>query len=108
MVDKNNIRQSPYSLSAEKAVLGCLLINKEAIHRTIHSLNAHAFYDEAHKIIYTAICNMFESGQIVDSVTITDYLKKNKNLKKVGDSYYITGLVEDAPSSENVEKEDLV
>ena len=103
MVDKNNIRQSPYSLSAEKAVLGCLLINKEAIHRTIHSLNAHAFYDEAHKIIYTAICNMFESGQIVDSVTITDYLKKNKNLKKVGDSYYITGLVEDAPSSENVD-----
>tara|TARA_B110000263_G_scaffold245650_1_gene255543 strand:- start:627 stop:1979 length:1353 start_codon:yes stop_codon:yes gene_type:complete len=103
MADKNNIRQSPYSLSAEKAVLGCLLINKEAIHRTIHSLSINAFYDEAHKIIYAAICNMFESGQIVDSVTITDYLKKNKNLKKVGDSYYITGLVEDAPSSENVD-----
>jgi len=103
MADKNNIRQSPYSLAAEKAVLGCLLINKEAIHRTIHSLSINAFYDEAHKIIYAAICNMFESGQIVDSVTITDYLKKNKNLKKVGDSYYITGLVEDAPSSENVD-----
>jgi len=103
MADKNDIRQSPYSLSAEKAVLGCLLINKEAIHRTLHSLSIHAFYDEAHKIIYTAICNMFESGQIVDSVTITDHLKKNKNLKKVGDSYYITGLVEDAPSSENVD-----
>jgi replicative DNA helicase len=103
MVNKNNIRQSPYSLSAEKAVLGCLLINKEAIHRTIHSLSINAFYEEAHKTIYAAICNMFESGQIVDSVTITDYLKKNKNLKNVGDSYYITGLVEDAPSSENVD-----
>jgi len=103
MANKNNIRQSPYSLSAEKAVLGCLLINKEAIHRTIHSLSINAFYEEAHKTIYAAICNMFESGQIVDSVTITDYLKKNKNLKNVGDSYYITGLVEDAPSSENVD-----
>ena len=103
MADKNKTRQSPYSLSAEKAVLGCLLINKEAIHRTIHSLSINAFYDEAHKIIYSAICNMFESGQIVDSVTITDYLKKNKTLKNVGDSYYITGLVEDAPSSENVD-----
>ena len=103
MADTNKTRQSPYSLSAEKAVLGCLLINKEAIHRTIHSLSINAFYDEAHKTIYAAICNMFESGQIVDSVTIIDYLKKNKNLKKVGDSYYITGLVEDAPSSENVD-----
>ena len=103
MVDTNKTRQSPYSLSAEKAVLGCLLINKEAIHRTIHSLSINAFYDEVHKTIYGAICNMFESGQIVDSVTIVDYLKKNKNLKKVGDSYYITGLVEDAPSSENVD-----
>ncbi len=103
MADKKKTRQSPYSLSAEKAVLGCLLINKEAIHKTIHSLSIHAFYDEAHKTIYAAICNMFESGQIVDSVTITDYLKKHKTLKNVGDSYYITGLVEDAPSSENVD-----
>ena len=103
MADTNKTRQSPYSLSAEKAVLGCLLINKEAIHRTIHSLSINAFYDEAHKTIYAAICNMFESGQIVDSVTIIDHLKKNKTLKKVGDSYYITGLVEDAPSSENVD-----
>ena len=103
MADTNKTRQSPYSLSAEKAVLGCLLINKEAIHRTIHSLSINAFYDEAHKTIYAAICNMFESGQIIDSVTIIDHLKKNKTLKKVGDSYYITGLVEDAPSSENVD-----
>ena len=103
MADTNKTRQSPYSLSAEKAVLGCLLINKEAIHRTIHSLSINAFYDEVHKTIYGAICNMFESGQIVDSVTIIDHLKKNKTLKKVGDSYYITGLVEDAPSSENVD-----
>ena len=103
MTDKNKIRQSPYSLSAEKAVLGCLLINKDAIHRTIHSLSINAFYDESHKIIYKAICNMFEDGKIVDSVTITDHLKKNKNLKQVGDSYYISGLIEDAPSSENVD-----
>ena len=103
MSEKNKSRQSPYSLSAEKAVLGCLLLNKEAIYKTVHSLSINAFYDEAHKTIYKAICNMFENGSIVDSVTITDHLKKNKELKNVGDTYYITGLVEDAPSSENVE-----
>ena len=45
---------------------------------------------------------MFENGKTVDSITITDHLKKNKQLKNV-DSYYLTGLIEDAPTSENVE-----
>ena len=103
MSEKNKTRQSPYSLSAEKAVLGCLLIDKEAIYKTVHSLSINAFYDEAHKTIYKAICEMFENGKTVDSVTITDHLKKNKQLKNVGDSYYLTGLIEDAPTSENVE-----
>ena len=103
MSEKNKTRQSPYSLSAEKAVLGCLLIDKEAIYKTVHSLSINAFYDEAHKTIFKAICEMFENGKTVDSVTITDHLKKNKQLKNVGDSYYLTGLIEDAPTSENVE-----
>ena len=103
MKEQKNIRKSPYSISAEKAVLGCMLLNKEAIHRTIHLLPINSFYDESHKIIFESICEMFEKGQSVDSVTLIDHLKKNKNLKKVGDSYYITGLIEEAPSSENVD-----
>ena len=98
MSEKNKTRQSPYSLSAEKAVLGCLLIDKEAIYKTVHSLSINAFYDEAHKTIFKAICEMFENGKTVDSITITDHLKKNKQLKNVGDSYYLTGLIEDAPN----------
>ena len=45
MSEKSKTRQSPYSLSAEKAVLGCLLLNKEAIYKTVHSLSINAFYD---------------------------------------------------------------
>ena len=70
MSEKNKTRQSPYSLSAEKAVLGCLLIDKEAIYKTVHSLSINAFYDEAHKTIFKAICEMFENGKTVDSITI--------------------------------------
>ena len=39
MSEKNKTRQSPYSLSAEKAVLGCLLLNKEAIYKTVKKTN---------------------------------------------------------------------
>ena len=64
-------------------------IDKEAIYKTVHSLSINAFYDEAHgkKQFIRLYCNMFENGSIVDSVTITDHLKKNKELKNVGDTY---------------------
>ena len=103
MADKKNIRKSPSSVEAEKAVLGCMLINKNAMHKVLHHLDSSSFYENSHIIIFKAISDMFEQGKTVDSITLIDFLKKNKELKKVGDSYYITGLVEDAPSSENVE-----
>ena len=103
MNDKQTIRKSPSSIEAEKAVLGCMLINEQAMYRALHNLKPNSFYDNSHKIIFKAMSNMFEKGKTVDSITLIDYLKKNKDLKKVGDSYYITGLVEEAPSSENVD-----
>ena len=103
MNDKQTIRKSPSSIEAEKAVLGCMLINEQAMYRALHNLKPNSFYDNSHKIIFKAMSNMFEKGKTVDSITLIDYLKKNKDLKKVGDSYYITGLVDEAPSSENVD-----
>ena len=103
MSSKQNIRKSPSSIEAEKAVLGCMLINQKSMYKALHSLDGNSFYESSHKIIFNSITAMFESGETVDSITVIDYLKKNKNLKKVGDSYYITGLVDEAPSSENVE-----
>ena len=46
MSEKSKTRQSPHDLKAEKAVLGCLLLDKEAIYKTVHSLNINAFYDK--------------------------------------------------------------
>ena len=103
MSDKKDIRKSPSSIQAEKAVLGCMLINEQAMYRALHNLHSNSFYENQHKIIFKTISLMFEKGKTVDSITLIDYLKKNKDLKKAGDSYYITDLVEQAPSSENVD-----
>ena len=103
MSDKKDIRQSPHSIEAEKAVLGCMLLNKEAISKAIQLLVKDSFYNTAHQIIFESIMELSNNQQTIDSITIIDYLNKNDNLKKVGDSYYITGLIEEAPSSENVE-----
>ena len=103
MSDKKDIRQSPHSIEAEKAVLGCMLLNKEAISKAVQLLVKDSFYNTAHQIIFESIMELSNNQQTIDSITIIDYLNKNDNLKKVGDSYYITGLIEEAPSSENVE-----
>ena len=103
MSNKKDIRQSPHSIEAEKAVLGCMLLNKEAISKAVQLLVKDSFYNTAHQIIFESIMELSNNQQTIDSITIIDYLNKNDNLKKVGDSYYITGLIEEAPSSENVE-----
>ena len=103
MNDKKDIRKSPHSMKAEKAVLGCMLLNKDAVSKATQLLTKDSFYDTAHQIIFESIMMLSDTQQTVDNITIIDFLEKNDNLKKVGDSYYITGLTEEAPSSENVE-----
>ena len=70
-----NIRKSPSSIEAEKAVLGCMLLNKEAVYKAVQLLVPDAFYDNSNKLIFESICNMFKQGDSVDSVTLVDYLK---------------------------------
>lgn len=101
-IDKS-IRIEPQSIDAEKAVLGSMLISKEAVPRAMNILMEDSFYDLKHKIIYQNIIQLFEKNEAIDSVSLVDKLKKNKQLQKIGGAYYITGLSNEAPSFENVE-----
>ena len=105
MSKNNNIstRISPNSKDAERAVLGCILINPDAISKSIQIINNKDFYNKANRIIYENMLQMTEQNKQIDYITILEYLKKNKQLNLVGDAYYITGLTESAPSSHNVE-----
>ncbi len=96
-------RSEPKSIEAEKAVLGSMLISKEAIPRAMTFLNKDCFHDHNHKIIYENIIKLYENNTAIDSVSLIDILKKNKKLKTVGGAYYITGLSNEAPTSENIE-----
>tara|TARA_B100000614_G_scaffold81312_2_gene72860 strand:+ start:222 stop:1568 length:1347 start_codon:yes stop_codon:yes gene_type:complete len=103
MSDIKDIRKPPCSIEAEKAVLGCMLLSKDAISKATQILIKDSFFDNSHQIIFESILELSDTQQSIDSITIIEYLTKKDVLKKVGDSYYITGLTEEAPSSENVE-----
>jgi len=103
MSDIKDIRKPPCSIEAEKAVLGCMLLSKDAISKATQILIKDSFFDSSHQMIFESILELSDTQQSIDSITIIEYLTKKDVLKKVGDSYYITGLTEEAPSSENVE-----
>jgi len=103
MSDIKDIRKPPCSIEAEKAVLGCMLLSKDAVSKATQILIKDSFFDSSHQMIFESILELSDTQQSIDSITIIEYLTKKDVLKKVGDSYYITGLTEEAPSSENVE-----
>ncbi len=104
MAAKKNgeLRLPPQNLEAEEAVLGAILIEKGAFDRVVNILPPGSFYKEAHNQIYTAMDELQNQGEPVDTLTLTNHLTKRDLLEKVGGAFYLTGLAEQVPSAANV------
>lgn len=95
------IKVLPHNDEAEQSVLGAILIDKNAIVTVSETLIPEDFYSEINAIIYSAMLSIYEERRPIDLLTLTEKLKKNKDLKRV-DSAYITELVEKVPTAANV------
>jgi len=93
----------PQNLQAEQSVLGSMLIDKNAIVRVIELLDPESFYRDAHRFIYEVILKLFDKGEPVDSITVTECLRNDGKLDAVGGSVYIADLINSVPTSANVE-----
>ena len=85
-------RIPPQALDAEMAVLGSMLLDKEALEDSLEILQPQHFYKEAHQVIFAAIKNMADRNQAVDIVTLVEELKRQKVLTKVGGEVYLAQL----------------
>lgn len=92
----------PQNIEAEAAVLCSMLIEEEAISHAIEILDRDSFYKEAHRIIFSAIVNLYSKSRVVDLVTLIDELKKKGALEDVGGINYLTGLTATVPTAANV------
>ncbi len=102
MADKD-IKLQPQNLEAEKAVLGAILLDKDAIVIVAEFLKPEHFYDDRNGMIYEAMIELFEEREPIDVVTVPAKLKELGYLKKSGGAAYITELVNETPSAQNVE-----
>src|ERR1700723_1397546 len=71
----------PQAIELEEAVLGALMLEKEALTSVIDILREDAFYKESHKKIFAAIKRLFERSEPIDILTVTNELKKMMTLK---------------------------
>ena len=76
-------RVPPQNIEAEQAVLGAMLIDKEAIAKT-EVLSADDFYREAHRVIFSAMLELYNKNEAVDMVTVTEILKRDNKLEDIG------------------------
>ncbi len=93
----------PQAVDLEEAVLGALMLEKDALSNVIEILHPESFYKEANAVIYESITALFENAEPVDLLTVTNQLRKDGKLELVGGPYYITELTTKVNSAANIE-----
>ncbi len=93
----------PQATELEEAVLGAMMLEKEALSTIIDILRPEAFYKPAHQSIYRAIVDLFNSSEPIDILTVSNQLKKNGELELAGGAYSISQLTHRVASSANSE-----
>jgi replicative DNA helicase len=93
----------PQAVELEEAVIGALMLEKDALTAVIDILQPKSFYKEAHGRIFSAIQNLFQRSEPIDILTVTQELKRTGELEIVGGAYYISQLTNRVASSANVE-----
>jgi replicative DNA helicase len=95
-------RPLPHNLEAERAVLGAVLLNAEAIHQAIDFIRDTDFFRDAHRRIFARMLDLVERGQAIDFITIKDELGRTGDLDQVGGPAYIASLVDGLPHGVNI------
>jgi replicative DNA helicase len=93
----------PQALDLEEAVLGALMLEKNALNAVVEFLKPEHFYSEVHNEIYVAIIELFKASEPVDMRTVVNQLRKTGKLDVVGGAYYIAELTAKVSSAANIE-----
>jgi replicative DNA helicase len=95
-------RVPPQAVEAEVAVLGAMLLDAAAIGVAAELLDEHSFYRGAHRKIFRAVMDLFARDEAVDLVTVTQELKRTKELDDVGGAAYLSTVIGSVATTANV------
>ena len=93
----------PQSIEVEQAVLGAMLLDKEAIGKALEIIDRDSFYRDDHQKIFSAVVDLYDKNQPVDIITVSDELTKRKELDNIGGRIYLLELTEKIATTANIE-----
>lgn len=99
---KTSLRIPPQSINSEQAVLGSIMLRKDAMHEVEDALIPDSFYVEKHKIIFNAMLELAAKNEPIDMLSLSTKLLEKKALEQVGGNKYLAEIVNTVPSSTNV------
>lgn len=96
-------RIPPHDDEAEQAILGAVLIDRDAMTTLSELVSPSYFYNEIHGQIFDCMLMLYEERKPIDLLTLSNTLKKKKLYEKVGGSSYLSSLANAVPTAANVE-----
>jgi len=96
-------RIPPQAVELEEAVLGAIMLEKDAVLSVLDILQPESFYKDTHQKIYGAIVSLSMQEKAIDILTVTEELKKKKELEEIGGPLYITQLTSKVASAAHLE-----
>jgi len=96
-------RMPPQAVDLEEAVLGAIMLERDAVIAVLDILKPETFYKESHQKLYRAIIDLSMREEPIDILTVTEELRKKEILAEVGGALYITQLTSRIASAAHLE-----
>ncbi|MCD6270712.1 replicative DNA helicase [bacterium] len=96
------VKIPPQNIDAEKSLLGCLMIDPEAILKVADFLTARDFYKESHQKIYETMVELFERKEPIDMLSVSSRLKEKQQLEEIGGLGYLSDLINIVPTASHI------
>lgn len=100
----NNDQIAPNSVDVEASLLGCILIDADAIVKVADTIRSIDFYDARHRVIYEACLRLYEAQSPIDIITLSEELKADGKLHEIGGVSYLTDLGNQVPTAIHAEQ----
>ena len=99
---EQDLKLPPQNVEAEQAVLGAILLDNQALYKTLEILDPDEFYRPVHKRIFRAMVELSEQNQVIDLLTLTDHLRRAEGLEAVGGTAYLTDLAQSVATAAGI------
>ncbi len=92
----------PQNIAAEKSLLGCLMIDQDAIYKVADFLQIKDFYKPVHQMIFESIVELFVKREPVDLLSVSSKLGEISKIEEIGGASYLTDLINSVPTASNI------